>query len=118
MTSYVGSDGRTHPPHTSRFIVEAELTPDWRNRAACRSEDPDLFFPIGNTGPALLQTEDAKSVCRRCDSVDRCLQWALETGQDHGVWGAMSEDDRRSLKQRTTRANQRARERARKQAAA
>ena len=39
---------------------------DWRHRAACRDEDPELFFPIGNTGPALLQIEEAKAVCRRC----------------------------------------------------
>ena len=40
---------------------------DWRHRAACRDEDPELFFPIGNTGPALLQIEEAKAVCMRCD---------------------------------------------------
>ena len=39
---------------------------DWRHRAICRDEDPELFFPIGNTGPALLQIEQAKMVCRRC----------------------------------------------------
>ena len=41
---------------------------DWRHRAACLDEDPELFFPIGNTGPALLQIEEAKQVCRRCES--------------------------------------------------
>ena len=60
---------------------------DWRHRAACLDEDPELFFPIGNTGPALLQIEEAKAVCRRCEVVDTCLQWALEAGQDAGVWG-------------------------------
>jgi len=55
---------------------------DWRNRAACLDKDPELFFPVGNTGPALLQIEEAKSVCRRCPVVDTCLQWALESGQD------------------------------------
>jgi len=94
------------------------INADWRHRAACRDEDPELFFPVGNTGPALLQIEDAKAVCRRCDVVDQCLQWALESGQDAGVWGGMSEDERRALKQRTVRAGQRERERARKQAAA
>ena len=37
---------------------------DWRHKAACLDEDPELFFPIGNTGPALLQIEEAKQVCR------------------------------------------------------
>ena len=76
---------------------------DWRDRAACLEEDPELFFPIGNTGPALLQIEQAKTVCRRCDVRDTCLQWALETGQDAGVWGGLSEDERRALKRRRAR---------------
>ena len=41
---------------------------DWRHRAACRDEDPELFFPIGNTGPALLQIEEARAVCRAARS--------------------------------------------------
>ena len=61
---------------------------------------PSSFFPIGNTGPALLQIEEAKAVCRRCEVVDACLAWALETGQDAGVWGGLSEDERRALKRR------------------
>ena len=40
---------------------------DWRHRSACLDEDPELFFPIGNTGPAILQIEEAKQVCRRCE---------------------------------------------------
>ena len=55
---------------------------DWRHNAVCREEDPELFFPIGNTGPALLQIEEAKAVCRRCPVMDQCLQWALESGQE------------------------------------
>ncbi|XVQ12902.1 WhiB family transcriptional regulator [Spirillospora sp. CA-255316] len=81
---------------------------DWRHRAACRDVDPELFFPIGNTGPALLQIEEAKQVCRRCDVTDACLAWALESGQDSGVWGGMGEDERRALKRRTARARARA----------
>lgn len=77
----------------------------WQHRAACLKEDPELFFPIGNTGPARLQIEEAKQVCRRCDVREMCLEWALESGQDHGVWGGMSEDERRALKRRTTRRN-------------
>ncbi|TDE38750.1 WhiB family transcriptional regulator [Actinomadura sp. 6K520] len=79
---------------------------DWRHRAACRDVDPELFFPIGNTGPAILQIEEAKQVCRRCDVTDACLRWALESGQDSGVWGGMGEDERRALKRRRTRSAQ------------
>jgi WhiB family redox-sensing transcriptional regulator len=81
---------------------------DWRHVAACRDEDPELFFPIGNTGPALLQIEEAKSVCRRCPVREECLQFALDTGQDAGVWGGLSEDERRALKRRNARARARA----------
>src|SRR5690606_13146858 len=77
---------------------------DWRDRAACLDEDPELFFPIGNTGPALQQIEDAKAICRTCPVIDTCLKWALETGQDAGVWGGLSEDERRALKRRKARA--------------
>jgi WhiB family redox-sensing transcriptional regulator len=76
---------------------------DWRHRAACRDEDPELFFPIGNTGPALLQTEEAKQVCRRCPVIGECLNFALSSSQDHGVWGGLSEDERRALKRRIQR---------------
>ncbi|MCL1922363.1 MAG: WhiB family transcriptional regulator [Propionibacteriaceae bacterium] len=76
---------------------------DWRHQSACLSEDPELFFPIGNTGPALLQIEEAKKVCSSCSVRDNCLAWALEAGQDHGVWGGLSEEERRSMKRRAAR---------------
>jgi WhiB family redox-sensing transcriptional regulator len=76
---------------------------DWRYRAACLDEDPELWFPIGNTGPALIQIDNAKAACARCEVQDTCLRWALETGQDYGVWGGMSEDERRALKRRRAR---------------
>jgi WhiB family redox-sensing transcriptional regulator len=85
-------------------IGKEKIVMDWRHHSACLDEDPELFFPIGNTGPAILQIEEAKVVCRRCDVRDQCLQWALESGQDHGVWGGMSEDERRALKRRNARA--------------
>ena len=77
---------------------------DWRDRAACLDEEPELFFPIGTTGPAKLQIEEAKAVCRRCEVIDECLKWALETGQEFGVWGGFTEDERRALKKRNARA--------------
>jgi len=77
---------------------------DWRHQAACVEEDPEVFFPVGTTGPAVQQIEDAKAVCRRCEVVQVCLRWALENRQDAGVWGGLSEDERRALKRRSDRA--------------
>jgi len=62
-----------------------------------------MFFPIGNTGPALAQIEEAKRVCRHCAVREECLQWSLDAGQDHGVWGGLSEDERRAMKRRAAR---------------
>lgn len=76
---------------------------DWRSRAACLNENPKLFFPIGTSGPAVAQATQAKQVCAECDVIETCLQWALETNQDAGVWGGMAEDERRALRRRTVR---------------
>ena len=73
-------------------------TGDWRAFAACRDGDPDLFFPVGTTGPAVRQIEAAKAVCRACPSLEPCLEFALRTGQDAGVWGATSEEERRAIR--------------------
>ena len=77
---------------------------NWREGAACTDESPELFFPIGDAYPALLQIAHAKAVCRRCEVVDSCLKWAIEFGQDAGVFGGLSDDERRALKRRTARA--------------
>lgn len=77
---------------------------DWRHHALCRDEDPELFFPIGTTGPAATQVQEAKLVCQRCSVTEDCLSWALDSGQDSGIWGGTSEDERRTLKRRTLRA--------------
>lgn len=71
---------------------------DWRYRAACRDEDPELFFPPSEVGPGAEQIVEAKAVCRRCPVVAECLSQAMGEGQIHGVWGAMTPDERRALK--------------------
>jgi WhiB family transcriptional regulator, redox-sensing transcriptional regulator len=70
---------------------------NWRSHAACRNEDPELFFPLGLTGAALDQEDQAKAVCARCPARELCLGWALDTGQDIGVWGGLSEWERKDL---------------------
>lgn len=71
---------------------------DWRDQAACRNTDPDLFFPIGSTGPAIEQIESAKAVCMQCEAQRACLEFALATNQESGIWGGTSEEERRKLR--------------------
>jgi WhiB family redox-sensing transcriptional regulator len=66
--------------------------------SACRDADPELFFPIGSSGPALRQLDEARAICARCLVLRDCLTYALETGQDAGVWGGTSEQERRALR--------------------
>lgn len=73
---------------------------DWRVEAACLDTDPDLFFPIGTTGPALNQIDAAKNVCFGCQAMPQCLEFALVTNQDAGVWGGTSEEERRVIRRR------------------
>jgi WhiB family transcriptional regulator, redox-sensing transcriptional regulator len=67
---------------------------DWRLRAACRFIDPELFFPISNSGPSLNQVTMAKTVCTTCEVRPACLAFAVRTRQIHGIWGGMTEDER------------------------
>jgi WhiB family transcriptional regulator, redox-sensing transcriptional regulator len=76
---------------------------DWRSRSACRDEEPELFFPIGTTGPAVEQTDAAKRICMRCDVREECLEFALATNQDAGIWGGLNEDERRTLRRQRQR---------------
>ena len=70
----------------------------WRKDALCRDTNPDLFFPVGTTGPALIQIENAKNVCHECPVQAECLEFALSTNQDTGIWGGTSEEERRKLR--------------------
>ncbi len=81
---------------------------DWRENSACRDTDPDLFFPVGTTGPAIEQIENAKAVCRVCDVQKSCLDYALTTNQDSGIWGATSEEERRALRRQWVARNRKA----------
>jgi WhiB family redox-sensing transcriptional regulator len=89
---------------TSTSTDSTAASTDWRQRAICAAvEDPDLFFPISSGGPGLLQENAARAVCARCPVAESCLQWALDTRQDHGVWGGTNPDERRALLRRAYR---------------
>lgn len=81
---------------------------EWRHDASCRSTDPDLFFPVGTTGDAISQIEAAKAVCGTCPVQFECLEFALATNQDSGVWGAASEEERRALRKQRLEAQRQA----------
>jgi WhiB family redox-sensing transcriptional regulator len=96
---------RHHPTGARRTCAEGSRIGDsamkdttrlgWRQRAACLESDPEIFFPVGVTGPALEQIAQAKSICASCEVRTQCLDWALATHQNAGVWGGMTEDERR-----------------------
>lgn len=76
---------------------------DWRHRAHCRDQDPELFFPAGTNDAIAQQVEQAKAVCAACPVREACLRWAIESSQDAGVWGGLTERERRSLVRRVRR---------------
>ncbi len=65
----------------------------WQARANCMGVDPDLFFPERGAS-----TREAKDVCRGCVAREDCLEYALENGEKFGIWGGMSERERRRLR--------------------
>ena len=71
---------------------------DWRTEAICRNSNPELFFPIGATGSAADQIEAAKEICGICPAATPCLEFAMATNQENGVWGGRTEEERRMLR--------------------
>jgi WhiB family redox-sensing transcriptional regulator len=70
----------------------------WWSRAACRSADPELFFPVSAAGPSRAETAAAKAVCAGCEVRRECLDFALATRQPYGVWGGTSPEERQVLR--------------------
>lgn len=71
---------------------------NWDLEAACQSADPELFFPISPSNSSLGSIQSAKLICRGCPVRTQCLEFALSARLEHGVWGGMAEDERRSLR--------------------
>ncbi len=67
--------------------------PDWQSKANCLGVDPDLFFPERGAS-----TKEAKGVCKGCVVRDDCLEYALANGEKFGIWGGMSERERRRIR--------------------
>jgi WhiB family redox-sensing transcriptional regulator len=60
--------------------------------------DPEMWFPAGSTGRALRQITEAKAICAGCTVRAQCLDYALDTNQEPGIWGGLTEDERRTLR--------------------
>jgi WhiB family transcriptional regulator, redox-sensing transcriptional regulator len=81
---------------------------EWRLEASCRDLRTELFFPVGLTGEAIVQADLAKKICSECPSQNACLEFALRTHQDYGVWGGATEDERRIIRRQRRQAARRA----------
>ena len=80
---------RYHPKYTS---TPAE---NWQDTGSCATEDPELFFPIGLHD---TQTEwRARNICRDCPVIMECLAYALANGEQFGMWGGLTEKERKNL---------------------
>lgn len=73
---------------------------DWSNQAACLEEDPELFFPVGESVTAQRQTRQAQAVCEACPVRNPCLTFALNTNIAYGVWGGTAPMERARMKRR------------------
>jgi WhiB family transcriptional regulator, redox-sensing transcriptional regulator len=85
------------------MAVRAALGSLWE-QAACLTADPELFFPVAGGGAGMAEIARAKVVCGRCPVRSQCLDFAIETGQAHGVWGGTTVDERRAIASRRRRA--------------
>ena len=77
---------------------------NWRSSGACRSADPDLFFPISGKGPADRQIARAKVICAGCGVRRECLEFALAHDPTYGIWGGTTAEDRQRDRRRKRRA--------------
>jgi WhiB family transcriptional regulator, redox-sensing transcriptional regulator len=84
------------------MAARAALGSLWE-QAACQAA-PELFFPVAMGGAGLAEITRAKAVCSRCPVRRQCLDYAIETGQSHGVWGGTTVDERRAIARRRARA--------------
>lgn len=69
----------------------------WQTDALCSQTDPEAFFPEKGGS-----TRDAKRICTSCDVRSECLEYALQNDERFGIWGGLSERERRKLKRRAS----------------
>lgn len=95
-----GGDGGSGGPHRSDLTEDFDafydrVVQEWQEQALCAQTDPEAFFPEKGGS-----TREAKRICRACGVRDECLEYALEHDERFGIWGGLSERERRRLKKR------------------
>ena len=68
---------------------------EWRESGACLTADPDLFFPVAAGAAGARRADAARRICAGCRVRGECLQFALDSGEAHGIWGGTTPDERR-----------------------
>jgi WhiB family redox-sensing transcriptional regulator len=89
-------DDEFDPWDWSLFGVDV-MTEQWQDRALCAETDPEAFFPEKGGS-----TRDAKRICAGCEVKQECLDYALANDERFGIWGGLSERERRRLKRGIT----------------
>lgn len=72
--------------------MDPKKTLAWRQKAACRGVDPDIFYPVTEE-----DAEEAKAICAGCPARQTCLEWAITSRERDGVWGGATERERRRM---------------------
>jgi WhiB family redox-sensing transcriptional regulator len=86
------------PGIRSASIVEDDDNPlAWQTDALCAQTDPEAFFPEKGGS-----TRDAKKICTTCEVKAQCLDYALHNDERFGIWGGLSERERRRLRRART----------------
>ncbi|CAL9337204.1 WhiB family transcriptional regulator [Streptomyces sp. enrichment culture] len=83
-------------------VHEHAATYDWRDEAACVGEDPEIFFPLSDSAAPGSEASLARAICRRCPVLLDCRTWAIERGEDDGIWGATTAAQRRAVRRAAT----------------
>lgn len=87
----------------SEASLATGMSEGWRESAICKDLETDMFFPIGNGDRYTMQVEAAKAVCRQCVVQTACLDFALQTKEDHGIYGGATPEERRRMVGRSRR---------------
>lgn len=74
---------------------------DWRDQAACVGEDPEIFFPLSDFSAPGAESSLARAICRTCPVIIACRTWAIDHGEDDGIWGATTAIQRRAIRRAT-----------------